>query len=576
MLIERDVGIPMDDGAVLRADVFRPRDPEPVPVVMALGPYGKGVPYQEGYKDQWQWLPAAHPDILEGSSHSYLTWETVDPEIWVPWGYAVVRVDSRGAGRSPGYLDLFSPRETRDYHEAIEWAGTQPWCNGRVGLCGISYYAINQWLVAGRQPSHLTAMIPWEGAADAYRDRARHGGILSNLFFELWYPLQVLSVQHGNPATPEDPWLSERASGPDELGEEELAANRADPRDQQPPALDGRGYRERSADWPRVTVPFLSAASWGGFGLHSRGNFEAFTEAASTQKWLEAHPGRHEEWFYLPYGLQLQKRFLDHFLKGADNGWDREPRVQLNIRRPFNDEYELRKEEEWPLARTRWTELYLDGGDEALKWEVPASRSRASFDALGEPLTLRAAPLEAEIEITGPLAARLFVSSSTTDADVFVTFRAFSPDGQEVDFQGALDPRTPLAQGWLRASHRKLGREASRPYRPYHPHDELQPLEPDTVYELHVEIWPTCIVRLRPRRGPERRGSSRLPRVGPVFAHRPRRPPARRLRRRDHDPLRAGHAKQPPAPDHPDSPLTAWDPPRATLRRGVGEAARFD
>jgi predicted acyl esterase len=494
MLIERDVGIPMDDGAVLRADVFRPQDPEPVPVVMSLGPYGKGVPYQEGYKDQWEWLLAAHPDILEGSSRSYLTWETVDPEIWVPWGYAVVRVDSRGAGRSPGYLDLFSPRETLDYCQAIEWAGTQPWCSGRVGLCGISYYAINQWLVAGRQPAHLAAMIPWEGAADAYRDRARHGGILSNLFFELWYPLQVLSVQHGNPATLEDPWLSERASGPDELGEQELAANRADPGEQPPPALDGRGYRERSADWPRITVPFLSAASWGGFGLHSRGNFEAFTEAASTQKWLEAHPGRHEEWFYLPYGLQLQKRFLDHFLQDADNGWDREPRVQLNIRRPFNDEYELRKEDEWPLARTSWTELYLDCGGEALKWEIPARSTRASFYALSEPLTLRAEPLEAETEITGPLAARLFVSSSTTDADVFVTLRAFSPNGREVDFQGALDPRTPLAQGWLRASHRKLDREASRPYRPYHSHDELQPLEPDTVYELQVEIWPTCVV----------------------------------------------------------------------------------
>jgi predicted acyl esterase len=494
VLIERDVGIPMDDGVVLRADVFRPRDPEPVPVVMTLGPYGKGVPYQEGYKDQWAWLVGAHPDILEGSSRSYLTWETVDPEIWVPWGYAVARVDSRGAGRSPGYLDPFSPRETRDYYEAIEWAGTRPWCNGKVGLCGISYYAINQWLVAVQQPNHLAAMIPWEGAADAYRDRARHGGILSNLFFELWYPLQVLSVQHGNPATLDDPWLGDRASGPDELGEEELAANRSDPREQPPPALDGRGYRERSADWPRITVPFLSAASWGGFGLHSRGNFEAFTEAASTEKWLEAHPGRHEEWFYLPYGLRLQKRFLDHFLKDADNGWDREPRVQLNIRRPFKDEYELRKEEEWPLARTRWTELYLDGAAEALKWEVPASRTRASFDAMGEPLTLRSAPLEAETEITGPLAARLFVSSSTTDADLFVTFRAFSPNGEEVDFQGALDPRTPLAQGWLRASHRKLDREASRPYRPYHPHDELQPLEPDTVYELDVEIWPTCVV----------------------------------------------------------------------------------
>jgi predicted acyl esterase len=494
VLIERDVAIPMDDGVVLRADVFRPPGGEPVPAVMTLGPYGKGVRYQDGYKDQWEWLIGAHPEILEGSSCSYLTWETVDPEIWVPWGYAVVRVDSRGAGRSPGTLDLFSPRETRDYFEAIEWTGTRPWCSGKVGLCGISYYAINQWLVAGLQPPHLAAMIPWEGAADAYRDRARHGGILSNLFVELWYPLQVLSVQHGNPTTVYDPWLGQRASGPEELSVEGLAASRVDPREQRPPDLDGPGYRERSADWPRIEVPFLSAASWGGFGLHSRGNFEAFTQAASTQKWLEAHPGRHEEWFYLPYGLDLQRRFLDHFLKDIDNGWDREPRVQLNIRRPFSDEFELRMEQEWPLARTRWTELYLDAAAEALKWEAPASNTSASFDAGGEPLTLRSEPLEAETEITGPLAAHLFVSSSTTDADLFVTLRAFSPGGEEVDFQGALDPRTPLAQGWLRASHRKLDQGASRPYRPQHTHDELEPIAPGSVYELHVEIWPTCIV----------------------------------------------------------------------------------
>jgi uncharacterized protein len=494
MLIERDVGIPMGDGLILRADVFRPPDGDPVPVVMTLGPYGKGVRYQDGYKDQWEWLVGAHPDLLEGSSRSYLTWETIDPEVWVPWGYAVIRVDSRGAGRSPGLLDLFSPREVRDYYEAIEWAGTQPWSNGRVGLCGISYYAINQWLVASLQPPHLTAMIPWEGAADAYRDQSRHGGILSNLFFELWYPLQVLSVQHGNPAAQMDPWLQQRASGPEELGEQQLAANRADPRARMADQLDDEELRARSADWSRIEVPFLSAANWGGFGLHARGNFEAFTQAASTQKWLEVHPGRHEEWFYLPYGIELQKRFLDHFLKDEENGFDREARVLLNIRRPFSDRFELRREHEWPLMRTRWTELHVDADTGGLSWQRPTTSARVSFEAMGEPITLLAAPLDAETEITGPLAAKLFVSSSTNDADLFLTFRAFSPSGEEVDFQGALDPHTPLAQGWLRASHRKLDRHKSTLYRPYHPHDEIESLEPGRVYELDIEIWPTCIV----------------------------------------------------------------------------------
>src|SRR5690242_1069302 len=148
MIIERDVPIEMDDGITLRADVFRPESSTPVPVIMTLGPYGKGVPFQQAYPQQWDWLVSAHPDMLEGSTRSYLTWETVDPEIWVSWGYAVVRVDSRGAGRSPGYLDPQSPREIRDYYEAIEWAGTQTWSTGKVGLNGISYYAITQWLVA--------------------------------------------------------------------------------------------------------------------------------------------------------------------------------------------------------------------------------------------------------------------------------------------------------------------------------------------------------------------------------------------------------------------------------------------
>jgi putative CocE/NonD family hydrolase len=113
---------------------------------------------------------------------------------------------------------------------------------------------------------------------------------------------------------------------------------------------------------------------------------------------------------------------------------------------------------------------------------------------MGEPITLLSPPLDQEIEVTGPVAATLVVSSSTSDADLFVTLRAFAPDGEEVDFQGAIDPRTPLAQGWLRASHRKLDQGRSTPHRPYHAHDEAQKLEPGELYTVEIEIWPTCIV----------------------------------------------------------------------------------
>jgi predicted acyl esterase len=106
----------------------------------------------------------------------------------------------------------------------------------------------------------------------------------------------------------------------------------------------------------------------------------------------------------------------------------------------------------------------------------------------------RSAPLEEATEFTGPLAAKLWASSSTADADLFLIFQVFDPAGDEITFQGALDPHTPIAQGWLRASHRRLDPALSRPWRPYHSHDEHQPLTPGEVYELDVELWPTSIV----------------------------------------------------------------------------------
>jgi uncharacterized protein len=408
MVIERDLQITMDDGLVLRADVYRPKTDALVPVIMTLGPYGKGVMYQDHYKAMWDWLIAQHPDLLPGSTRSFMAWETVDPETWVPWGYAVVRVDSRGACRSPGMLDIFSPRETLDYYHAIEWAGTRPWSNGKVGLNGISYYAINQWHVAQLQPPHLTAMVPWEGAADMYRDWYRHGGILSNKFMEVWYPRQVLQVQHGNPKAPKDHWMNESAAGPEQLSPEELAANRVDNlTNARAREMDDEWYRNQSPDWSKIHVPFLSAANWAGFGLHPRGNFEAFTQAASRQKWLEGHPGRHEEWFYVPYGMALQKRFFDHFLKGEQNGWDKQPRVWLNLRRPFSREFELRKEDAWPLEGTRWTKLFLDAANGSLDWRAPARDGATTFAAQSVGVIWMSPPLERETEIRCELRGHL-------------------------------------------------------------------------------------------------------------------------------------------------------------------------
>jgi hypothetical protein len=493
MHISFDVPIGMDDGLVLRGDVFRPDPDGRYPVILTYGPYAKGLAFQEGYPDQWRLMTTQHPDVEAGSTNLYQNWEVVDPEKWVPDGYAVVRVDSRGCGRSPGYVDVFSPRETEDLVACIEWAGTQPWSTGKVGLNGISYYAINQWHAASRQPRHLAAMCVWEGAADCYRDMTHHGGILST-FWANWYDMQVKTVQHG---------LGDRGAvsrvtgvpvtGDVNLSEEELEANRADlGADVRSHPLDDEFHRDRSPDWSKLDVPLLTAGNWGGHGLHLRGNVEGFVRAATPRKWLELHGLEHWTHFYTDYGVGLQKRFFARFLQDEPNGWDDEPPVRLQVR--HLDRFEERTAAAWPLPDTEWTTAFLEAGGMSLVAEEPATEEQVSYDATGNGVTFLLPSLDTETEIAGPIALVLFVSSETVDADIFAVVRVFDPDGDEVTFQGAIDPHTPIAQGWLRASHRRLDPELSLPYRPYHTHDRVEPLDPGEVYRLDVEIWPTSIV----------------------------------------------------------------------------------
>jgi len=486
--------IPVDDGTELRADVFRPIEDGRYPVILTYGIYAKGVAYQEGYPHQWGKMVADHPEILEGSTNKYQNWEVTDPERWVPHGYVCVRVDSRGAGWSPGQMDPNSPREIEDLYQCIEWAGEAEWSNGKVGMLGISYYARNQWRVAGLHPPHLAAIIPWEGANDTYRDSGFHGGILSQ-FQELWSKVQVVNVQYGRgDAARINPNTGESVAGPITLSDAELAANRISAyEDLKSHPLDDEWHRSRSADLSLVNVPLLSCANWGGQGIHPRGNFNGFLEAASQQKWLEVHGDSHWSLFSSGYGLALQKRFFDHFLKGMDNGWDETPPVMLNIRHP-GERFELRHENEWPLARTDWTKLYLDPAAGALSPAPTGAISTVEYEALGDGVTFWLPPFDEATEITGPMSAKLFISSDTEDADLFLVVRVFDPNGDEVTFMGSTDPNTPIANGWLRVSHRALDPDKTMPHRPYHPHDRTEPLTPGEVYECDVEIVPSCIV----------------------------------------------------------------------------------
>jgi len=498
MRIDWDVPIPMDDGTVLRCDVFRPDDGGRHPVILGATPYGKWLSFQdEVWGGQWRMLTAHEPDILKLSSNKYQNYEFPDPERFVPDGYALVRVDVRGTGRSPGFMDLLSARETQDLYQSIEWAARQPWSNGRVGLSGVSYLAMNQWQVAALRPPHLAALCIWEGCSDFYREFVRHGGMLS-VFSDLWIDKYVHPVQHGRG---ERGWRShirdgEWVAGPDTLADDALARNRRDWRQdiRENVYASDTFWTTRLPDLSRIDAPLLSAANWGGQGLHLRGNVEGFLKAGSQQKWLDFHCFEHWTEFYTKTGIALQKRFFGHFLKDEDNGWGEEPRVQMLVRHPTGP-FTRRQADDWPLPETGWTRLYLDPAAQSLESKMTvAPAAQLSFKAQSDGVTFLSGPFERERSIIGPSALKLFASSSSDDADLFVILRVFSPDLKEVTFAGANDPHTPIAHGWLRASMRKLDRAQSLRHRPYHALDEKQPLVPGRTYELDIEIWPTCIV----------------------------------------------------------------------------------
>jgi predicted acyl esterase len=485
LIIEKDVRIQLRDGAILCADIFRPDGGEErFPVIMNIGPY---------MKDKL-WVP---PPDLEEKPNPYMNWETANPLWWCPRGYGLLRVDTRGSGKSPGKSEPSSYQEALDCYDCIEWVAKLPWCNGKVGTLGISYHAAFQWRVASLQPPSLKAIMPWEGRADQYRDQAYHGGIFAMGFIARWHNNNTALHLLGKP----------RVYNPDAFQNDILWNYMRH-------SLDSEYWRKNSARWDKITVPVYSVGNWGGFAMHLRGNTEAYLCAASRHKKLRIHSGSHYHPFYSEEARQDQLRWFDYWLKGLDTGIMDEPPVKLEIRTGGSKQpYPFRYEDDWPIPRTRWTKFYLridrlasndpNATEGELTASLPVSPATVSYmqSAPSRPgkmprgVSFVTPPMTEDLEVTGPIVLNVWISSTGEDVDIFATIRNIGPDGKDLYEVGQQEePLQCVTKGWLRASHRKLDPEKSLPYRPYHAHDERQWLKPDEVVECQVEIWPTSMV----------------------------------------------------------------------------------
>lgn len=462
VIVDRDVRVKMRDGVHLGVTVWRPEREGRFPVVMCVTAYGKDFGPHE-----YSTLPKLQKAGMEvGTMYisDQTTWEGPDPAFWVPNGYAVVVANARGFYDSEGQAGIFSDKDVDDYADLIEWAGVQPWSNGAVGLNGVSYLAITQWMVASRaKPSHLKAITPWEGASDMLRDSARHGGIPETRFGDAWFA-GSLARGAGEAIIEHGPAMLEEAM-------------------------------QRPFPLQDIDVPALICASWSDHGLHSRGSIEGFTRISSRQKWLYTHGGKKWEVYYRPDALEWQKSFFDHFLKGENNGFDTRPRVRLEVRRT-KEQCEVRSENVWPPEQVRFAPRYLDLAQGKLLADAPREPQSRVYDAETKQAVEFEMPFDSRTELSGPMVLKLFVAAKDADdLDLFVAIRKFDREGREVHFCGKDGAKEGLVSvGWLRVSERHQDAGLSTSSRPYLSHDRIEKVQPGEVVPVDIEILPSSTV----------------------------------------------------------------------------------
>ncbi|KUR77481.1 CocE/NonD family hydrolase [Novosphingobium sp. Fuku2-ISO-50] len=457
LTIERNCRIALRDGVEIFADLYRPEGTvSGVPILLAWGPYGKHALTNQVFWPRSGVDPAWLSDLT--------AFEAPDPVFWAMRGVGVAVVDPRGAWLSGGDFHHNGIQEALDCADAIDWLASRPWCNGRVGMTGVSYLAAIQYLVAPLRPPALAALNPWEGFSDWYREFAYHGGIPETGFL----PRASDNIRFSLGQT-ENTWENVKAH----------------------PLFDAF-WESKALDLEGITQPAYVVASWSDQGLHLRGTIEAWRRMSSREKWLDVHGAKKWAHYYRPESRERQATFFDHYLFDRPTALAAWPKVRIEVREAHGVAHE-RAEHEWPPARTQYRRLYLDPAQTALA-EAPVANSEARY-AAREGAAQFDHTFAAPAEITGHASLRLWVEAQgSDDADLFIALQKLDAQGHEVGFTFyAFYENGPIALGWQRVSHRALDPVLSTPERPVHPHRAEDRLAPGQCVAVDIEIWPFSV-----------------------------------------------------------------------------------
>ncbi len=486
LLKDCDVAVRMRDGVTLRVNVYRPPGGGPFPVILSVHPYGKdALPRRtrRGWRLNFQFRIMNQPSPFQISSET--GWEAPDPVAWVARGYVVINADARGAGTSDGTGSLLSDDEARDTYDLIEWAGTQPWSNSRVGMLGVSYLALSQYKSAALRPPHLAAICPWEGFTDAYRDFMTPGGVPERGFSVIWQTLTRRVAR--------------------------LSVDIGEQRRRHP--LRDAWWQSITPDLARIEVPILACASFSDHNLHSQGSWRLIEQAGSAERSAYTHRGGKWAVFYSDEAQRAQTAFFDRHLRNLDV--PALPRVRLEVRERRDVVVAVRTENEWPLDRTRWTTMHL-GDNGTLGEPAPTAVGTATFRLRRQAVAF-SHRFDRDVELTGPMSLRLRISlEGADDAHLFVGVEKWS-DGQYVPFEGSYGyGRDRIADGRLRLALRDSL-------------DALAPLQPGEVVDADIALSASSTLF---RAGDELRlliAGRYLEPFNPLFGHLPARyTPSRR------------------------------------------------